>query len=218
MERRELLKMIAVLTGGAFVGGEFILSGCKNNPTSSGSLFTSEDIQFLNTVADTLLPETSSPGAGAANVGTFMARMVDDCYEPVDQKIFVAGIQSINEAAQKKYSKTFMKLTNGERTALLNEIDKASREAVKKGNEAFAGLKPEDWEKITLERNFSGKDPVKEKLRDVSGYYFVQMKQLALLGFFTSKEGATKALRYVAVPGKYDGALPYKKGDKAWAT
>jgi hypothetical protein len=25
-------------------------------------------------------------------------------------------------------------------------------------------------------------------------------------------------LRYVAVPGRYDGALPYKKGDKAWAT
>jgi hypothetical protein len=44
------------------------------------------------------------------------------------------------------------------------------------------------------------------------------MKQLAILGYFTSKEGATKALRYVAVPGKYDGALPYKKGDKAWAT
>ena len=30
--------------------------------------------------------------------------------------------------------------------------------------------------------------------------------------------GATKVLRYVSIPGKYDGALPYKKGDKAWAT
>lgn len=218
MERRELLKMIAVLTGGAFVGGELILSGCKNNQSTSGSLFTSDDIAFLNTVADTLLPKTSSPGAGEANVGTFMARMVDDCYEPADQKIFYAGIQSINEAAQKKYSKPFLKLAEAERTSLLNELDHATREAVKKGNEAFAGLKPEDWEKITLERNYSGKDPVKEKLRQVPGYYFVQMKQLALLGFFTSKEGATKALRYIAVPGKYDGALPYKKGDKAWAT
>jgi hypothetical protein len=43
------------------------------------------------------------------------------------------------------------------------------------------------------------------------------MKQLTLLGFFTSEPGATKALRHIAVPGKYDGALPYKKGDKAWA-
>jgi len=39
-----------------------------------------------------------------------------------------------------------------------------------------------------------------------------------LSGYFTSEIGATKALRYVAVPGKFDGSYPYKKGDKAWAT
>jgi hypothetical protein len=27
----------------------------------------------------------------------------------------------------------------------------------------------------------------------------------------------TKALRYIETPGKFDGAYPYKKGDKAWA-
>ena len=43
------------------------------------------------------------------------------------------------------------------------------------------------------------------------------MKQLTLMGFFTSKPGATQALRHEPVPGKYDGAFPYKKGDKAWA-
>jgi len=37
------------------------------------------------------------------------------------------------------------------------------------------------------------------------------------IGFFTSKTGATETLRHIQVPGKYDGALPYKKGDKAWA-
>jgi hypothetical protein len=43
------------------------------------------------------------------------------------------------------------------------------------------------------------------------------VKQLTIWGYFTSEPGATKALRYVAVPGKYDGNFPYKKGDKAWA-
>jgi hypothetical protein len=43
------------------------------------------------------------------------------------------------------------------------------------------------------------------------------MKQLTLTGYFTSEIGATQALRHVAVPGKYDGCMPYKKGDKAWA-
>ncbi|WP_394803568.1 gluconate 2-dehydrogenase subunit 3 family protein [Niabella hibiscisoli] len=43
------------------------------------------------------------------------------------------------------------------------------------------------------------------------------MRQLTLWGYFSSKEGMTKALRYVETPGRYDGAYPYKKGDKAWA-
>jgi hypothetical protein len=39
-----------------------------------------------------------------------------------------------------------------------------------------------------------------------------------LYTFFTSQVGATKVLRYVAIPGYYNGELPYEKGDKAWAT
>ena len=53
---------------------------------------------------------------------------------------------------------------------------------------------------------------------EIPNHYFKLMKELTLLGYFSSEIGATKALRYIAVPGHYDGNLPYKKGDKAWAT
>ncbi|MEM9985724.1 MAG: gluconate 2-dehydrogenase subunit 3 family protein, partial [Bacteroidota bacterium] len=43
------------------------------------------------------------------------------------------------------------------------------------------------------------------------------MKQLTLWGFFSSKIGATEVLRYLEVPGKYDGSYPYQEGDRAWA-
>lgn len=33
-------------------------------------------------------------------------------------------------------------------------------------------------------------------------HYFQMMKEFTLLGFFTSRPGATQALRYVAVPGR----------------
>ena len=55
-------------------------------------------------------------------------------------------------------------------------------------------------------------------MKENPNYYYTMMKQLTLLGYFNSKEGATQALRYLPVPGKYDGSYPYKKGDKAWAT
>jgi hypothetical protein len=41
------------------------------------------------------------------------------------------------------------------------------------------------------------------------------MKELTLLGYFTSKPGCTLAKRYMPVPGKYIGCVPYKKGEKA---
>lgn len=47
---------------------------------------------------------------------------------------------------------------------------------------------------------------------------FTLIKQLTLFGFFTSEVGATEVLRYVAVPGRYNGALAYEPGQPAWAT
>ncbi|NND16659.1 MAG: gluconate 2-dehydrogenase subunit 3 family protein [Eudoraea sp.] len=48
-------------------------------------------------------------------------------------------------------------------------------------------------------------------------HYFTMMKQLTILGYFTSEPGATKALRYNPIPGEFIGCIPYKRGDKAWA-
>ena len=47
--------------------------------------------------------------------------------------------------------------------------------------------------------------------------WFRILKKLALIGYFTSQEGMTKALNYVEVPGDYKASVPYKKGDKAMA-
>ena len=49
-------------------------------------------------------------------------------------------------------------------------------------------------------------------------HYFTMIKQLTLFGFFTSQAGATQVLRHLPIPGRYDGALAYKPGDRGWAT
>ena len=187
MERRELLKMIALVTGSAFIGGEFLLSGCTNTPTVGGSTFSEEDITFLDEVAETILPKTKSPGAKEAAVGSFMTVMVNDCYDKKDQQIFHDGIKKLDEASKKTLNTSFMKATPEQRTTLLTTLDKEAK--------AYQSSKKKE-------------DP---------SHYFTMMKQLTLFGFFTSKPGATQALRHIPVPGKYDGAFPYKKGDKAWA-
>ncbi len=206
MNRRDAIGRVALLMGGAVIGAEFFISGCKSGTPKVEELFVADNVAFLNEVADTILPTTSSPGAKAANVGHFMAVMVQDCYTPEDQKVFLEGIGKLDDAANKKFSNKFMSLTAPQRTELLIDLDKEQKEyATKKNKDAEA-----DAAKHKGEKDY--KAPV------VSNHYFTMMKQLTLLGYFTSEIGATKALRYIAVPGHYDGNVPYKKGDKAWAT
>jgi len=44
------------------------------------------------------------------------------------------------------------------------------------------------------------------------------LKDLTLVGFFTSRIGATQVLAYEAVPGGFRGCLDLRPGQKAWAT
>jgi hypothetical protein len=193
--------------GGAVIGAEFFLSGCKPKGASSvDDLFAQNNTDFLNEVADTILPTTSSPGAKAANVGGFMAVMVRDCYTPADQQTFIDGMSKLNDAAGKKFSSKFMDLTPQQRTDLLIDLDKEQKAFTADRDKQLAA----DALKHKGEANYKGPE--------LPNHYFRMMKQLTLLGYFTSEVGATKALRYIAIPGRYDGCVPYKKGDKAWAT
>jgi hypothetical protein len=199
MDRRELLKMIAVLTGGAVVGAEAFLSGCTN-AEKTGAAFSENDIAFLNEVGETILPETKTPGAKAANVGQFMTVYVNDCYEEADQKIFHDGMKKIDEACEKMHGHSFIKSTSLQKHELFVSLDKEEKDYRKEKSE-------KDKEAKAKDKNAKG----------LPNHYFTLMKQLTLLGFFTSKEGVTKALRYVPVPGRYEGCIDYKKGDRSFA-
>jgi hypothetical protein len=52
------------------------------------------------------------------------------------------------------------------------------------------------------------------KRADEPAHYFRMMKQLTILGYFTSEIGASQVLVYEEVPGRFDGNAPYKKGDR----
>ena len=206
MNRRDALGRVGLILGGTIIGAEFFISGCKpGSSINTDDLFAADTTAFLNEVGETILPETKTPGAKAANVGGFMAVMVRDCYTADDQKVFKAGIGKLDEACNKKFGKKFMEADAMQRTELLTALDKEAKDyATKKNSDAAADKLKHQGDK-------------KYKAPDVPNHYFTMMKQLTVLGFFTSEIGATKALRYLPVPGKYDGNYPYKKGDRAWA-
>jgi len=48
--------------------------------------------------------------------------------------------------------------------------------------------------------------------------FILTFKELTMLGYFTSEPGATQVLRYMAVPGMYDGCMPLEEVGRTWAT
>ena len=179
---------VAWIMGGTVIGANLFLEGCTRKATGSvESLFEPDTVDLLGNIADTILPPTGSPGAKEAGVGSFIPVMVRDCYTPEDQQVFLDGLRQLDKASNDQFGRKFQELTADERTELLIAADKEAK--------AYQAKKTEN-------------DP---------NHYFHLVKQLTLLGYFTSELGATKALRYVQVPGRYDGDFPYKKGDKAWA-
>lgn len=197
LSRREaILRVSALLGGAALVGQSAMLAACggpardpapEPQTAASNALFTDSDIALLDEIADTILPETDTPGAKAAKVGAFMALMVTDSYYPPDQEIFRAGLAAIDERANESFGSGFASASAEDRLALLEELD-AEQHAY-----------------------------MASKASDEPAHFFRMMKELSLLGYFTSEIGYTQAMRYLETPGRFDPCVPYAAGEKIWA-
>ena len=247
INRREAIRRVTTILGGvALVGGGGLMAACERARTApddstvaaAAGPFTATDVAFLDEVAETILPETKTPGAKAAKTGAFMALMVTDGYGPREQQIFRTGMRTLDDASRKASGKPFMQATPAERTALLTTLDREqktytdAREAARKRAAgapanavppapAAAPAKPgatvaPDQRAQNATATPSSSAPG-EITADSPAHYFRMMKELALLGYFTSEVGYTKAMRYVESPGRFDPAAPYTKGEKAWA-
>ena len=186
INRREAVRRIALLMGTAVVASEAMLRGGTVAGKEGAAPFTDADRALLDAVGDTIVPETDIPGAKAVGIGAFMTMMVSDCYNAKQHAVFADGLVRIDKACRAKFSRSFLEATPEQRLALCNELDAEQ----------------------------GARTPTKP--RSVPEHYFRMMKELALIGYFSSEIGATRAVKYVEVPGAFHGDYPYKKGDRAW--
>jgi hypothetical protein len=227
MDRREALRRVGLMFGGvAFVGGSRLLEAFEGDVHGRAEQvaqagrgigeFTAADIAFLDEVADTILPTTSTPGAKAARTGAFMAVMVTDTYGGSDQKVFHKGMRTLDDASRRSNGTTFMKSNARQRLALLERLDREAKtymDALQAAREKAKRANPSD-----------GVVAAGQPLRnpdigpDAPTHYFRMMKELTMLGYFTSEIGCTQAQRYVESPGRFDPCAPYQKGERSWAS
>lgn len=211
MDRRELLKLITLATGSALIGGELLFTACsRDDLPGTDSLFSGDDLRLLDEIAETILPRTHTPGASDADVASFMAKIVDNCYFEPEQQAFMDGLARIREESMTRYNRKFGLLTPDQKTEILQYLDR----------EALEFRRPGFFDEIQQGEQVSPPDmEARESARSVraDAHFFTMMKQLAILGYFTSETVQTGVLRHVPIPGRYDGCIPYEEGDTAWA-
>ena len=196
MNRREAVARAAFLLGGAITFnslGAFAkgITPPINLPFDAKLLNAEEDL--VAEIADTFIPDRKDvPGAKAAGIGPFIVMMIQDCYTSDIQAHFAKGLIKIEEVSNATFQKSFKALTLPERESIF-KIFKAEAEAQRKNRSTQSGA-------------------------IAPPHFFQLFSELTYLGYYTSEIGATKALRYVHIPVRYDSCVPLQPGQKAWAT
>jgi len=201
MNRRELLQRVAMLMGGAISAPAVlaVLNGCSPKPGASWQpLFLSKDEgAVVEAVADLIIPRTDTPGAREVGVPAFIDVILKDVYPTEDQARFVGSLKDFDAEAQRAHGKPFLELQPAQQLSFLQQAHDAAA-AAEKEQDAAKDL------------------PASQRKRP----FGLMMKELTLLGFFTSQVGVTQVLQYEAVPGKFQPCVPVAEAGngKTWAT
>jgi hypothetical protein len=194
MDRREALKRTAWIMGGVISAPAImgVLKGCSAKPGIDWKpeFLTKEQAAIVTQVSDIIIPKTDTPGASDVGVPSFIDRILKDVYSKEDQDRFTSGLQAFDEGAKTAHGEIFM------------DLDEADQQTyVKKLHD----------EAIQAERNT---DPAPKRP------FVLMMKELTMLGFFTSEVGATQVLQYDPVPGAYKGCIPLSEAGngRTWAS
>ena len=173
--RRDAIQRLSLLLGGAL--STQLTAGLLGQVLNTGASVevTPDQVKLLSEAADTIIPDTDTPGAKAAGAEQFIVRVLRDCYVREEQAKFYDGLAKLDDASRSAHGRRFA------------ELDKAQRKELMK-------------QTATRDKAF-----------------FHLLRELTIAGYFTSEIGATKALEYLPIPGRFDGDVAIMPGQKAWA-
>lgn len=190
IDRRSFLTKMSLLVGGtlsapslAFLAGE----GGGTAHAAAAPLFTKAQRALVETVTELILPATDTPGARAAGVPDFVEMMVADWYATEEREAFLAGLARLDALALEAGAPDFVSLDAAQELAILQRLE---GETISGGSGAF------------------GAAVVAYMAKKPQPHFILAMKEMTLVGFFTSKVGADLAGGFEIIPGRHDGCIP----------
>jgi hypothetical protein len=198
MERREVIKHIALMVGGT-ISLPTLLAMKLNESGVSNTLdfmLSASQRKLVAEVAEIIIPRTDTPGAVDAGVPAFIEMMLKDCYLSPEHQSFIEGLDVLSK-------KDFLNKSMADKISIISAIEQENKALMKAYN---------------VQQTKMGDNEDKELMAaQKKGLPFWRlMKELTLLGYFTSKVGLTASFDFVLVPGRFE-LTKLKPGQKIFA-
>jgi len=201
MDRRDAMKHVALLFGGTFSAPTLLAMDHWQKPekgrTEKGGLvFTANQTMIIADVAEMIIPKTGTPGAKDVGVPAFIVMMLKDCYKTPEHISFMEGVKNLEQ-------KDFISLSPSQKTELLKQVEVNTVEQMKA---------------YQVQQTKMGDNEDREQMAAQSKGlpYWRLMKELTMLGYFTSEEGIKSSFDYVPIPGKLE-MIKLKPNQKSFA-
>jgi len=192
MHRRDLLKLSALLLGSAATTSvsRAIQAGVNTNSTLSAA-FSDDQRLAVNLLSDMIIPRTDTPGAVEAGVPAFIESIVADWYTETERGIFMQGLNDLDDYCLAHASARFTTASDDIRIAALRDQEAIAREYQSPMGAAGPSL-------------FGAQD-------DQLTPFFSKIRELVVLGYYTSEVGATQELIYRPMVHEFDGDHDFSK-------
>jgi len=194
--RREALGRVAILLGGAISAPTLagVLDAATRRAWATAQGWTPRtldagQLELVAVIAEHIIPETDTPGARAAGVHRFVDTLLTDHYPAAERDRFLDGLRGVDTRSRSRHGKPFVECVAEQRVALLTEMDEETYPP--RGSDTATPAGDETW-------------------------FFRRMKELTLVGYYTSEMGATREL-HISPFGPYHGDIPYRSVGRSWA-
>lgn len=127
LPRRDALQRLSLLIGGVLSAQ--LTAGVLGQVLNTGASIevSPGQTKLLAEAADTIIPDTDTPGAKAAGAEQFIIRVLRDCYVVSDQIKFYDGLARLDAASQAAHGRGFAELDAAQRKALMKQTTKTDK-------------------------------------------------------------------------------------------
>lgn len=191
MNRRELLKSISLLIGGAVSGSltRAVIASGSGRRAPRKPVFDDTNRSMVAIIAELIIPTTDTPGAIAAGVPEFVEMMVGDWYTNSERAAFYQGLKDLDAWCYNEHGVLFLQASEAQRVA---------------GLEAFEQRAAEQLQVVGNEIESAGKI-------DENAPFFTRIRELVIVGYYTSEVGARQEHKFFRMTPKYDGEYRHGK-------